>query len=112
MIVDDDVDIRELIVEVLTDEGYDAVAMANGQEALNYLRQGSGLPALILLDLMMPVMAGREFLAEQMKDPSLASIPVVLLTAGNQANAIPSTASLKKPVGMQTLLEVIERHTQ
>src|SRR5215510_8699670 len=60
LVVDDDQDIRDALCELLRDEGYEAIAVANGEEALTYLK-GGNLPCVILLDLMMPVMDGWEF---------------------------------------------------
>src|SRR5262245_34872901 len=80
LIVDDDYDIRATLHEILSDEGYDVASSANGFEALQALRSGTA-PCLILLDLMMPVMDGWQFRAQQLSDPTLASIPVVVLSA-------------------------------
>jgi len=70
-------------------------------------------PDVIFLDLMMPVMDGQSFRAEQLKDPALASIPVVLFSAaGNvdqQAEALAVSAYLKKPLNLGTVLELIDR---
>ena len=64
LIVDDDPDIRDSLKEVLEDEGYEVNGVANGREALDYLRK-SPRPCVILLDLMMPVMDGWQFRKEQ-----------------------------------------------
>src|SRR5579862_4602951 len=64
LIVDDDPDIRDSLKEVLEDEGYEVNGVANGREALDYLRK-SPRPCVILLDLMMPVMDGWQFRREQ-----------------------------------------------
>ncbi len=113
LIVDDDDDIRETITIVLEDEGYSVASAANGEEALAYLRAGTtSLPQLILLDLMMPVMDGIEFRAEQQKDPRLAAIPVVVITASGNATARAKTmranAMIQKPIALDTLLATIE----
>jgi CheY-like chemotaxis protein len=116
LIVDDDDDIRETITVVLEDEGYSVASAANGEEALQYLRaDATELPQLILLDLMMPVMDGIEFRAEQQKDPALATIPVVVITAsGNakeRAKTMRVTAMIQKPIALDTLLATIEMCT-
>src|SRR5690242_6605113 len=80
MVVDDDDDIRETLVGLLEDEGYEVVAHPTGRDALDALQAGI-LPRVILLDLMMPVMGGGEFRPAQLGDPALASIPVILITA-------------------------------
>src|SRR5262245_22499124 len=83
LIVDDDSDLRETIREVLDDEGYETAAAGNGAEALAWLREAP-LPALILLDLMMPLMDGWRFREEQLKDDRIAAIPVIVMTAGRK----------------------------
>src|SRR6185436_16404183 len=86
LVVDDDADIRETIAGVLEDEGYGVAGAKNGQEALTWLRApGSPRPQLILLELMMPVMSGPEFRAAQEADPSLHAIPVVIVSASQDA---------------------------
>jgi signal transduction histidine kinase len=110
LIVEDDQDIREALDGLLRMEGYDVMGCANGLEALQQLRRGPQ-PDVILLDLMMPVMDGWQFRIEQKRDPSLASIPVVALSADAtpKAAAIDAEAYLKKPVDYETLVETIER---
>ena len=69
-----------MMAQLLSLEGFQTAAVANGQEALDYLRQENA-PNLILLDLMMPVMDGWEFRRRQRADPGIADIPVVVLSA-------------------------------
>ena len=80
LIVEDDSDLRDMMAELLGLEGFTAVTTANGREALASL-QTTGHPGVILLDLMMPVMDGYEFLHTQRQDPRFAAIPVVVLSA-------------------------------
>jgi CheY-like chemotaxis protein len=81
LVIEDDDDLREALSELLWEEGYTVSQAANGQEALLALRSGGTRPRLILVDLMMPVMDGWEFCAEQMKDPELSAIPVGVISA-------------------------------
>jgi CheY-like chemotaxis protein len=115
LIVEDDFLIRETLIEFLEEEGYSVVGVANGQEALTYLRD-SHQPHLILLDLMMPVMNGLQFLAEQQHDPALAGIPVVLLSAdrSGQEKVLASVRveHLEKPVRLVNLLNMVERYCE
>jgi CheY-like chemotaxis protein len=113
LVVEDDLEIRAALEYALIDEGFDVVTTTNGQEALDYLQQSSNLPFVILLDLRMPVMDGREFLAMRASEPLLADIPVIVLTADfASARTVPTGASslLIKPFGLERLLEEISRH--
>jgi CheY-like chemotaxis protein len=113
MIVEDDYDVRDALVQVLEYEGYRVASAANGQEAIDRLRDGLS-PGLILLDLMMPVMDGRQFRARQMEDPSLAAIPVIIISADGRvdqkAAAMGVAAFLKKPIEVDSLLDLIARY--
>jgi CheY-like chemotaxis protein len=115
LIVEDEFLIREALTEFLEEEGYIVTGVSNGQEALNYLRS-STLPELILLDMMMPVMSGPQFLVEQQADPVLDSIPVVMLSADrNSQEKVPSNVPveyLEKPVRLVDLLNTVERYCQ
>lgn len=112
-VIDDDVDIREVLEEVLTYEGYPVLAASDGAEALERLHEREGSCCLILLDLMMPRMNGWEFRREQAEDPALQLIPVVLLTgAGGAAKTAADmhvAGALEKPVELKTLLGVASR---
>jgi len=111
MVVEDDEQIRETLTEILEYHGYDALAVSHGREALDQLAAGAR-PALILLDLMMPVMDGQEFRAEQLKQRELASIPVVVISAFRDlreaVREMRPSAVLHKPVDLSELLQVIE----
>ena len=112
LVVEDDADIRDVFVQVLELEGYEIAAAGNGREALEHLRR-SKQPDLILLDIMMPVMDGWQFRAEQQRNPELASIPVVILTAHGvpQHNTTINGVAgfLKKPVELETLLNTVKQ---
>ena len=86
LIVEDDEDLREMMAQLLTLEGFQTATVANGQEALAYLH-ASARPEVILLDLMMPVMDGWEFRRRQQADPDLAGVPVIVLSALDQTRA-------------------------
>jgi CheY-like chemotaxis protein len=111
LVVDDDADIRDTLGEVLRNAGMVVVTAADGMEALQILRGGLS-PCLVLLDLMMPVMDGYEFLEVQRGDPSLARIPTAVITAGF---AVDSTRTgdallLRKPVGLKGLMAIIDQY--
>jgi CheY-like chemotaxis protein len=105
LVVDDDVDIREPLVELFESEGYQVSAAANGLEALGEARRNR--PDVILLDLTMPVMSGEEFRAEQSRDPSLSGVPVVTISAS--ADDAKASPFLRKPFHIQEVLDVV-RH--
>jgi CheY-like chemotaxis protein len=112
-VVDDDPGIREALASVLEDEGYVVLAAVDGRDALDQLRNGHDVPCVIFLDLMMPVMSGQQFYAEQQRDPSLAQIPVVLISAdGNLRQTAQSFGSeyLAKPVKVDAVLDAAARH--
>ena len=113
LVVDDDRDIRDSLVEALEDHGHRAVGAANGREALDVLRTSAEPPCLILLDLMMPVMDGREFREQQVQSPALADIPVIVISAyndvGEQARAL-GVDHLRKPLAMRGLLDAVRRY--
>ena len=113
IIVEDDPDIRTDLAELLKDEGYAVNTASNGAEALQLLRQ-SQTPCLILLDLMMPVMSGWDFRAEQLRDPRLAAIPVVLLSGVNDlpqhAAALRAAGYIRKPIALKSVLGVAEKY--
>ena len=110
-VVDDDVDIRDILCDVLRFEGYDVLLASDGIEALERLRALDHPCCLILLDLMMPRMNGWEFRREQLEDPALASIPVLLLTgaggAAKTAEDLNTKGTLQKPVELDSLLEAV-----
>jgi CheY-like chemotaxis protein len=106
MVVDDEEDWRELVVQFLVDAGFDAVGARNGREALERIRRGELAPDLILLDLEMPVMTGWEFRREQLRDPELAGVPV-LVTSSADPGALAVDGYLPKPYRAADLLRAV-----
>lgn len=110
MVVDDEKDPRESVCEWLSAQGYAVVPARDGADALRQLRASDGhKPDVILLDLMMPVMNGWQFREQQARDPELASIPVVVITANRDTRGIEADDTLFKPVNPEHLLQVVER---
>ncbi len=101
------------MIEVLEENGHRATGAANGNEALIALRSAPDQPCLILLDLMMPVMDGRQFREEQMRDPALSPIPVIVISAfrdvAQTAADMKVAAHVKKPVSLRDLVQLVER---
>jgi CheY-like chemotaxis protein len=112
MIVEDDVAIRETLRELLEEAGYAVVPACNGREALEHLSHR--VPRLILLDLMMPVMDGWQFRDAQQRDPTLANIPVVVISADHglerSAARLDVDGYLAKPFGLDALLAAVRRY--
>jgi CheY-like chemotaxis protein len=109
LVVDDEVDIRTAMTEVLEDEGYEVYAARDGQEGLDRLREKQ--PSVILLDLMMPGMNGWEFRRAQQREPEVSDIPVIVLTAMGRAPSIEAQSFLQKPFDLDTLLDEVRRLT-
>ncbi len=108
LVVEDDDDVRESFAEVLELHGYRVVTAENGQRALEVL-DDLPRPAVIMLDLMMPVMNGPEFLAE-LRRGKHRELPVVIVSAfADRAAGLPAEAVLEKPVRPTTLFHTIER---
>jgi CheY-like chemotaxis protein len=107
MLVDDDIGSLAALADILTMEGYLVVTVSNGQEALDLLRASGTPPALIILDLFMPVMDGWQFLAEMKSDPKLSRsrIPVIIVTALNAK--VEADAIIRKPIDLERLLHTI-----
>ncbi len=107
LVVDDDAAIREIVAEVLRDEGYDVTCAENGAEALRELNKEHH-PDLMLLDLMMPVMSGWEVLEQIASNDDLARIPVIVVSAMSAPGA---SEHLSKPVDLERLLAAVGRLT-
>ncbi|HKD40021.1 MAG TPA: response regulator [Myxococcaceae bacterium] len=108
LVVEDDDDIRDSLKELLEEEGYRVDTAANGQQALVKLQEQE-LPQLILLDLMMPVMDGWQFQKELRAVPSLARLPVIVISASKfSREPLNAAAFIPKPLDAGVLLETIE----
>ena len=107
--VEDDEDAREAMVALLQMKGYRAVPAGNGKEALDYL-QKAPVPDLIILDLWMPVMDGWQFREEQIKDPRLAAVPVIVVTALSDRVDVDANEIIIKPVDIDRLLTSISHY--
>lgn len=113
LIVDDDLAIREMLMQTFEDEGYSVAVAADGLEALEYLTHNVGQARLIVLDLMMPRMNGWEFLQARKQYPELVSIPVIVLSARNdleqQVGKADIATYLAKPCSIDRLLEIVQQ---
>jgi CheY-like chemotaxis protein len=113
LVVDDDVPSVDALRFLLESAGHRVDCAENGREALSRLREGDGY-CVILLDIMMPVMNGYEFREEQLKDPKLAQIPIIVVTADGRASEkakqIGSDVFFQKPLAPRELLRAIGRY--
>ena len=109
LVVEDDEDAREAMVALLQMKGYRAVPAGNGKEALDYLSRTQA-PDLIILDLWMPVMNGWQFRQQQARDPRLASVPVVVVTALSDRTDIDANEIIIKPVDVARLLTTVSHY--
>jgi CheY-like chemotaxis protein len=107
LVVDDDVDAREVLCILLEAEGYRTASAVSGADALELLTDMA--PSLILLDLMMPGMSGLQVFNVLKADAKLASIPVLFVSASVESLGA-GVQFLQKPVAFDALLEVVREH--
>ena len=113
VVVEDDLDIREVVRMVLEANGYTVLEAAEGAEALSVVRQ-SRRPCVILLDLMMPGLDGFQFREAQLQDPAIAAIPVIIVSGGGgipeKAAKLGAAGYLVKPTDVQRMLTLVGEH--
>lgn len=107
LIVDDNEELLDVVTSVLEGRGFEVETAKNGREALGVLRRRR--PFLILLDLMMPVMNGWEFLHLFRANQMVKDIPVIVCSAARAQN-MPGVEYLKKPLDLSHLLHVVQDH--
>jgi signal transduction histidine kinase len=110
LVVENEELLRNSLVQLLVERGYEVLSADNGSEALRLLHAGP-TPDLIVLDLRMPVMDGWQFRAIQKDDPHLGIIPVLAMSADTspKAAAISAQGYLRKPFDSKDLLAAVER---
>jgi CheY-like chemotaxis protein len=110
LIVEDEPSIRENLRTLIELEGYPVYTAVNGQEGLKMLRS-MPRPCLVLLDLLMPVMNGMEFLAAKTDEDAIAAIPVCVISGVDQRPELPQgTDFMKKPIDFEGLLKFIRSY--
>lgn len=110
LVVDDDDDTREVLNEFLASEGYNVLTAANGRDAWSILQREPDACA-ILLDLMMPVMDGWQFLHLKRQDQRLLPIPVVVISAYRERAPVDGIAAVVgKPIPFERLLTIVQQH--
>jgi CheY-like chemotaxis protein len=118
LIVEDDPDTREMLETLLATEGFHAVAAEDGLEALHLLRtvrhRAPDTPCLVLLDLKMPRLSGKEFRRAQLGDPIVASVPVAVMSgavdAEERAQDLGAVATVSKPIDFDMLLQIVRQY--
>lgn len=111
LIIEDDTAISELLCDTLTDEGYEVQAAANGRQGLLLLARWS--PALIICDVMMPLVDGREVARQWQRTPAYHAIPLIMMSAAHEWSETDITPSLflRKPFTLDEVLLAVERLT-
>jgi|SRR6185437_11834261 two-component system, chemotaxis family, chemotaxis protein CheY len=111
LVVEDETESREALLQILQIEGYQAVGASNGADALAHLRN-SERPCVIIVDLYMPVMDGRQFISALSGSESWASIPVVVVSAvsGCSAAGLNATAIFQKPLDIDALMKLVAEY--
>src|SRR2546423_13471636 len=117
LIVEDDADTREMLATLLNMEGFHVVAAEDGLEALHLLRavrhRAPEVPCLVLLDLKMPRLGGNEFRRAQLGDPTVASVPVAVMSGAvdleQRAQDLGAVATVAKPINIDRLMDVVRR---
>jgi CheY-like chemotaxis protein len=111
LVVEDDLDLATLLEMILTDAGYRVRTAGDGAQALE--RVAEAMPALILLDMRMPVMNGWEF-ARAFAERHGRAAPIVVVTAAEnarlRAEEIGATGWLEKPFDLDAVLDAVARH--
>jgi len=113
LLVEDDLDLRDVLQDILEEEGYDVIPATDGRQALEYLRLSSSddeAPALLILDLMMPLVNGWEVLRTIEAEPSL-HLPIIVVSASGSSRPKGVTAYLRKPFNLTELLDEVHNRS-
>jgi DNA-binding response OmpR family regulator len=119
LVVDDELAIRQLLTDLFVSEGYLVSQAANGEQALRELQLVE--PNIVVIDLMMPVMSGLEFVAKCRQVPGCSALPIILMSAAYGAGRtaprllgtdIKVNAYLSKPFEIAELLALVALHTR
>ena len=118
LIVEDDRDTRDMLATLLGTQGFYAIGAEDGLEALHMLRtvrhRAPQTPCLVLLDLKMPRLGGHEFRRAQLGDPTVAGVPVAVMSGADdleqRAQALGAVATVAKPIDVDALMMVVKRY--
>jgi CheY-like chemotaxis protein len=106
LVVDDEPDIRHIVACVLKRAGYEVIEAGHGEAALEQAWRFA--PALVITDMMMPVMNGTELVERLRTDERTAAIPIILLT-GTSGTTAPADATVAKPFDHGELIALVDR---
>ena len=108
LLVEDDLDVRDTLQDLLESEGLDVIPAANGKQAIDFLTLNDPPGAdLVILDLMMPLVSGWEVLDVLTSDASLRRIPVIVLSALQVSRPDRALEIVRKPFALETLVSSI-----
>jgi CheY-like chemotaxis protein len=108
LLVEDDLDVRDTLQDLLESEGFDVIPAANGKQAIDFMTLNDPPGAdLVILDLMMPMVSGWEVLEVMTADPRLADIPVIVLSAMAGDRPLRAQGFVHKPFALETLVAAI-----
>ena len=112
LIIEDDQDLRESMKDALELEGYKVQTAANGKEGLSAIKN---IPktCLIMVDMLMPIMGGREFIDTLKQDLELAQVPILVVSSvATKENTNGAIGFIKKPADLNTILQMIQTYCQ
>jgi CheY-like chemotaxis protein len=113
LLVEDDLEIRDVLQDQLEREGYDVVPATNGKQAIDYLDMDANAhPDLIILDLMTPIVTGWQVLERLRGDPELSRVPVIVVTATSGDKPSGAAAVLRKPFRLNALFDTVRTYLQ
>ena len=113
LVVDDEVSIIEVLHDVLLEEGYQVMTASNGQEGLKCLEKTQ--PDLVLCDVMMPILDGRELCRRMTANPRFSSIPLIFMTAVHKSfhqDDCKYVAVIAKPFDVDEVLDMVAQYTK
>jgi len=106
LIVDDELDLREILRDAFQDEGFAVEVARDGAEAMQRLAR-LPKPVAVILDIVMPVMDGNEVLSAMQRDPELAGVPVIVTTS-DPSRAPRNVPVVRKPLDLDALIDRVK----
>jgi DNA-binding response OmpR family regulator len=111
LLVEDDLEIRDILQDVLEADGFDVFPASNGKQALDFLNLNQPQKAdLVILDLMMPMVSGWQVMEQMHQDPRLSQIPILVLSAVARDKPEGAAAFLRKPFNIDAFCDAVRDH--